>query len=108
MKVPLLHEYTDNEVLGEVQTSYSYRKTPRYQWEKRPNGVYVRAAYGRKFERVYLRRFFVLIFWMYVLFQNPYHEQTQIRRLLDLTLEYICQNIKFDFEGFSGEKFLFL
>lgn len=52
MKVPLLNEYTENEVLGEVQTSYSYRKTNRYQWERRPDGVYVRAAYGRKFERV--------------------------------------------------------
>jgi hypothetical protein len=58
MKVPLLSEYTVNEVLGEVQTSYSYRKTPRYQWEKRPDGVYVRAAYGRKFERVYFIKFF--------------------------------------------------
>ena len=52
MKVPLLKEYTENEVLGEVQTSYSYRKTNRYQWERRADAVYVRAAYGRKFERV--------------------------------------------------------
>jgi hypothetical protein len=52
MKVPLMSEYTENEVLGEVQTSYSYRKTPRYQWERRVDEVYVRAAYGRKFERV--------------------------------------------------------
>jgi len=52
MKVSLMNEYSENEVLGEVQTSYSYRKTPRYQWERRPDGVYVRAAYGRKFERV--------------------------------------------------------
>ncbi len=58
LKVPLLSEYTENEVLGEIQTSYSYRKTPRYQWEKRPDGVYVRAAYGRKFERVCLIKFF--------------------------------------------------
>ncbi|CAF0774092.1 unnamed protein product [Rotaria sp. Silwood1] len=86
MTVPLLSEYTENEVLGEIQTSYSYRKTPRYQWEKRPDGVYVRAAYGRRFER------------------NPYHEQTQIRRLLDLTLEYICENVEqFDFENFPDE-----
>lgn len=36
--------------------------------------------------------------------QNPFHEQTQIRRLLDLTLEYICQNVdKYDFEGFPDE-----
>ncbi|CAF0729590.1 unnamed protein product [Adineta steineri] len=85
-KVSLLSEYTENELLGEIQTSYSYRKTHRYQWEKRPNGVYVRAAYGRKFER------------------NPFHHQTQIRRLLDLTLEYVCQNIdKYDFEGFPDE-----
>ncbi|CAF1648520.1 unnamed protein product, partial [Didymodactylos carnosus] len=35
---------------------------------------------------------------------NPYHEQSQIRRLLDLTLEYICQNVNiFDFEGFPDE-----
>lgn len=52
MKVPLLSGHTENEVLGEIQTSYSYRKTPRYQWETRPGGVYVRAAYGRRFERV--------------------------------------------------------
>ncbi|CAF0763123.1 unnamed protein product [Adineta ricciae] len=85
-KVPLLSEYTENELLGEIQTSYSYRKTPRYQWERRPNGIYVRAAYGRKFER------------------NPFHGQTQIRRLLDLALEYVCQNIdKYDFEGFPDE-----
>lgn len=58
MKVPLMNEYNENEVLGEIQTSYSYRKTPRYQWERRPNGVYVRAAYGRKFERVNLLNFF--------------------------------------------------
>jgi hypothetical protein len=54
MKVPLLTEYTEHGVLGQIQTSYSYRKTPRYQWEKRPDGIHVRAAYGRKFERVYL------------------------------------------------------
>ncbi|CAF3636207.1 unnamed protein product, partial [Rotaria sp. Silwood2] len=72
------------------QTSYSYRKTPRYQWERRPDGVYVRAAYGRRFER------------------NPYHEKTQIRRLLDLTLEYICENVEqFDFEGFPDEFFVY-
>lgn len=52
MQVSLMKEYTENEVLGEVQTSYSYRKTARYQWENRPDGVYIRAAYGRKFERV--------------------------------------------------------
>ena len=52
LRVPLLSEYTVEEVLGDIQTSYSYRKTPRYQWETRVNGVYVRAAYGRKFERV--------------------------------------------------------
>ncbi len=60
MKVPLLKEYTENEVLGEIQTSYSYRKTPRYQWQSRPDGVYVRAAYGRRFERVYLIKFFLI------------------------------------------------
>ena len=54
MEVPLLRGYTESEVLGEVQTSYSYRNTPRYQWERLPNGVHVRAAYGRKFERVYI------------------------------------------------------
>ncbi|CAF3146493.1 unnamed protein product [Rotaria socialis] len=86
MKVTLLREYTENEVLGEIQTSYSYRKTPRYQWERRTNGVHVRAAYGRRFER------------------NPYHGQTQIRRLLDLALEYICENVdNYDFEGFPDE-----
>ena len=61
MEVPLLSEYTENEVLGEVQTSYSYRNTPRYQWERRPNGVRVRAAYGRKFERVYTYSFVFLL-----------------------------------------------
>lgn len=52
MQVSLMKEYAESEVLGEIQTSYSYRKTARYQWENRPDGVYVRAAYGRKFERV--------------------------------------------------------
>lgn len=52
MTVPLLGQYSETEVLGEIQTSQSYRKTARYQWEVRPDGVYVRAAYGRRFERV--------------------------------------------------------
>ena len=36
--------------------------------------------------------------------QNPFHENSQIHRLLDLTLDYICRNIEqFDFEGFPDE-----
>lgn len=64
MQVSLMKEYSENEVLGEVQTSYSHRRTPRYQWENRPDGVHVRAAYGRKFERVKNRfcRRIILIF----------------------------------------------
>ena len=49
-----MKDYTETEVLGEIQTSYSDRKTPRYQWEQRSDGTYVRAAYGRRFERVWL------------------------------------------------------
>lgn len=75
-----------NLVMDEIKQSTSHRKVNRFETKEVNNEIYVRATYGRKFER------------------SPYHNGTKVHRLLETCLSYIVKNIHiYGFENFPDE-----
>lgn len=79
--------FDDTElIMEELKTSSSHRHINRFELKEINNETYVRATYGRKFTR------------------SPFHTDSKVTRLLEITLNYIIQNINnYDFEGFPDE-----
>jgi RNA:NAD 2'-phosphotransferase (TPT1/KptA family) len=73
-------------IMEELKTSISHRNINRFELKQINNETYVRATYGRKFER------------------SPFHTGSKVKRLLEISLDYIVKNINsYDFEGFPDE-----
>ncbi|XP_035659303.1 uncharacterized protein LOC118404341 [Branchiostoma floridae] len=86
MTVPLLRHHQKQEVLREVRESTSYRGHKRFEERPEKDRTLVRALYRRRFER------------------NPYHDGTKVPRLLEVCMEFVCNNIKqFDLECFQDD-----
>ncbi|KAI8497536.1 hypothetical protein Bbelb_248420 [Branchiostoma belcheri] len=86
MTVPLLRHHQKQEVLREVRESTSYRGNKRFEERREKDRTLVRALYRRRFER------------------NPYHDGTKVPRLLEVCMEFVCNNIKqFDLECFQDD-----
>jgi RNA:NAD 2'-phosphotransferase (TPT1/KptA family) len=73
-------------LMEELKTSTSHRKINRFELKEINNETFVRATYGRKFTR------------------SPFHDESKVERLLEISLNYIVKNINnYDFEGFKDE-----
>jgi RNA:NAD 2'-phosphotransferase (TPT1/KptA family) len=73
-------------LMEELKTSTSHRKISRFELKEINNETFVRATYGRKFTR------------------SPFHDDSKVERLLEISLNYIVKNINnYDFEGFKDE-----
>ncbi|XP_052797528.1 uncharacterized protein LOC128229754 [Mya arenaria] len=86
MSVGMMRHHSEPEVLAEVETSLSHRKTLRFERKDEVGRTLVRAQFGRNFE------------------SSPFHEGTQVRSLLQTTLEYITDNLQdYDLQDFPDE-----
>lgn len=83
MTLDLMKDYTIEEVTNEVQISVSCSGKKRFELKPDCGETLVRATYRRRFE------------------PNPFHDGTQVKRLLELCLDYICKQI----EDYSLEEF---
>ena len=73
-------------LMEELKTSTSHRNFNRFEFKDINNETFVRATYGRKFTR------------------SPFHDDSKVQRLLEISLNYIVKNIhNYDFEGFQDE-----
>jgi hypothetical protein len=52
LSVPMLGQYTAEEVQGEIKNSHSHRGSSRFQCHVENDKFLVRASYGRKMEKV--------------------------------------------------------
>ncbi|XP_013381287.1 F-box protein SKP2B [Lingula anatina] len=86
MQVPLMRHHTAKEVLEEVEQSKGSRGSKRYESKVEGEETYVRARYLRRMER------------------SSFHEGTKVKRLLDTTMDFICQNHEmYDLQDFPDE-----
>jgi RNA:NAD 2'-phosphotransferase (TPT1/KptA family) len=76
----------DKLVVAELQSSTSWRNLKRFEIKCDPSGSFVRATYGRKFER------------------SKFHPDCKVPRLLELTLDYVADNVaSYDFDNFPDQ-----
>lgn len=86
MRINLMRHNTELEVIEEIDTSLSHRGAKRFERKNENEKTLVRAMFCRRFEK------------------NPFHENSGVHTLLDLTLEYVSSNLDlFDLEDFPDE-----
>ncbi|ELU13733.1 hypothetical protein CAPTEDRAFT_190319 [Capitella teleta] len=86
MQVPMLRYYTPKETLDYIHNSVSDSGRHRFEKKVENQQVVVRAVYGRRMER------------------NVIHKDTGVTRLVELCMDYVCQNLdSFDFSTFPDE-----
>ncbi|XP_046335128.2 uncharacterized protein LOC124117349 [Haliotis rufescens] len=84
--VNLLREHGLEEVLEEIKTSTSWRKTKRFQWKEEHGKIYVRAQYARRLEK------------------NPCHEDSKVPTLFEHCIQSVITNIEdYDLDDFPDE-----
>lgn len=86
MHLPLMCEFTEEEVLEEISTSQSYRGSSRFNSRTDNGKTLVRAAYGRKLEK------------------NPCHDGTSVFTLFEASLQTVMGHLEqYDLQDFPDE-----